>query len=286
MDLSEEKEFDLLAKAIEDTSKHARTLLFILVISSIYVLIVAFSKDVDPAFAFNENLSEKERAAKTILTLPVLDVDVQLSVFFTLSPIVLLGMYLYLHIYVLELNTRLQEYDNLKINCQNISSPRLLLFPWLFIFASQSKSKFSLTLVSNTIIWFLGPLVLLALWIRFVRIGGPTSATPCICSIVSFFSIHSDSTFKKISPQISGFLGIWLVLTTIYFNYDIWDVNLIHDLIYELERLLFELPLLGKFSDYIPLAISTLIYSAICFAIFKFTKTMWSTVKKRLPGKF
>ena len=77
MKIGEDKELELLIKAIEESSKHARNLLFILVVTSLYVLLAAYS----------ESLEDK-------LKLPVLAVDVQTQQFNALSPMIILGVYL------------------------------------------------------------------------------------------------------------------------------------------------------------------------------------------------
>ncbi|MCH8041404.1 MAG: hypothetical protein IH977_13835 [Nitrospinae bacterium] len=198
MNLSEEKEFELLVKSIEDAAKHARSLLFFLVISSVYVLVAAFSKTV----------------AKQI-NLPVLNAPVETSYFFAISPVVILGIYLYLHIYIRELTNRLTVFDSLLVACPNVPSPRLLLFPWLFIFSNQRTNSLFLTLVSNTIIWFFGPIVLFSLWLGYVGQEHISSIIPCLCLIASIFSTTSGHVSQKASGWASGFSGIVLLFITI-----------------------------------------------------------------------
>lgn len=217
--VDEQKEFELLVKSIEEASKHARNLLFVLVVSSIYVLISAFSVAV----------TEK-------LTLPALGVDVSTLEFFAISPVVIVGIYLYMHIYVNQLIRRLQIFDSLNIECKTVTSPRMLLFPWLLIFAttpfeersgnrisgesldiSRRRPRLTSTyvyLVSGLTIWCLGPVVLFALWVRFIGQEQLISIIPCICLIISLFVLSSPFTRGRLVGSVVTFSGLVLILIT------------------------------------------------------------------------
>jgi hypothetical protein len=107
MELSDDKQIELLATSIEESSKHARNLLLTLVVSSLYVLLAAYSTGVH-----------------NTLKLPVLDVDVDTSEFYAISPIIILAIFMYMHIYVSDLRSRLAAFDNLNIPCNGLPSPR------------------------------------------------------------------------------------------------------------------------------------------------------------------
>lgn len=212
--LAESKELDLVLKSIEEASKHARNLLFILVISSIFVLITAYSGGV-----------------KAELLLPVLAVRVKPSEFFVISPVVILCIYAYMHIYVNELKYRISIYDGMNIKLSSSADSRVLLFPWLLTFNSSFPLKLKnlkkdglikranlpslyVYLVSSFLVVLLGPTILFAMWVKFVGNEDPVSIIPCICLIVScFLSLPNINLSKWINVAVTVLSFMFLAIT-------------------------------------------------------------------------
>src|SRR6185437_13941766 len=86
-------------------------------------LVAAFSPDGDKA-----------------IKLPFVGNEVSRDTFFTLSPIVLLSMYLYLQIYVQEIRGRFSRLQEFRLRA-SVPEPlmRDLLFPWLFVMALEAR---------------------------------------------------------------------------------------------------------------------------------------------------
>ncbi len=183
--ITDEKGFDLLVKSIEEASKHARNLLFLLVVTSIYILITAFASETNGK-----------------LKLPIIPGEVPIETFLAISPLVILSIHWYLNIYITDLNYRLTTFDELNVNCHiKIQDPRILLFPWVLTFPDRKNStlkkynqkilgpgsKFfnSARSIFLFIIFALGPIVLHALWIRFLGKGLTISIIPYICGNVA-----------------------------------------------------------------------------------------------------
>ncbi len=226
MKLDEEKEFDLIVNSIAEASKHSRNLLFLLIASSLYVLITAFSNT-----ASNE------------LLLPVFGVTVATKDFFAVSPIVIVAVFLYLHIYVGQLARRLQKYDELTIDLDTNTfspDPRIYLFPWILTFSEFARepryfdktnqlqgysktikirvsenlnrvgplNKFA-PIISNLLIWYLGPLVLVVIWIQFLAQHQLISVIPALCLVIALGILFSEK-YEKLQFYI-----LWIFSSTI-----------------------------------------------------------------------
>ncbi len=225
-----EKEIEFLIKSIEELSKHCRNILFILSISSVYVLIAAFSG----------TLEEK-------LKLPVLNVDVSTGDFFMFSPIIISIVYIYLHIYVRELRDRIFVFKKIDLECKYVPYSEMLLFPWILIFSenyNQSSGKpksgmedhiFLITnLTARFSIWLLGPLVLLALWLQHIGEEKILSIVPCIAVIGSnmaswYYSQRAKSVIITIFIMSGLIIGITLAsipeLRSVFYLDLVWDLT-------------------------------------------------------------
>lgn len=207
MIIDEQKELELLTKSIEEASKHARNILFALVVSSIYVIISAFSQQPGDE-----------------LTLPIMQSKVTKEEFFAFSPIVILFIYAYLHIYVRDLRIRIETFRRTGIECKNIDSPEMLLFPWILNFGyysiytmessapgedierkSRARSSIYIRIVAIFTIWALAPLVLLSLWVKFIQEENTVSMVPFACFGFSLFIMTSSflvRTFANVTIAV------------------------------------------------------------------------------------
>lgn len=229
--LDDEKQFDLLVESISEASKHARNLLFVLVISSLYVLVAAYSGNRSPK-----------------LKLPVLEVEVPTSEFYAISPLIIFGIYMYMQIYVADLRRRLSIFDNLSIECRRLPSPRLVLYPWLLTFASPSgvfdrredaparprrpadsgKPSLYVQIVSMFAVWLLGPAVIFTLWVRFIGHADPTSIIPCACLIGALYSLSPAPGSRRIVTIAITAVGFGLLVTTAASVPDFRDALALH----------------------------------------------------------
>jgi uncharacterized protein YjbI with pentapeptide repeats len=245
--LEKKEEFTLLLKGIEENSKHARSVMFALILACVYVLLSAFSSPVEK---YNENKSttsaqlESTTVQRTI-ELPVIKVKVKDSQFFFFSPLVILIAYLYLHIYIRELRKRLISIQRLIENHKfSIDNPNHFLFPWIVVFAFQARqtktygkidsskeetpapSALSEKLlggdpiiksIANILLWILGPIVLLVLWGLFVGQRDPVSIVPCLSFCLAFCTARytAENRLRTWSRIIITVLGLVFIVFTL-----------------------------------------------------------------------
>jgi hypothetical protein len=194
-----QSELKQLLEGIAENSKHARNILFALVTLSAYVLITAFSGSQEATF----------------IKLPVFEVQVRVGQFFVVGPLAILGAYLYLGIYIRELNARLNRFDSLlRLQQSSVESPALLLYPWMPIFARYGDRRMKL------IAWFafrwLTPTVLLILWTRFVLREDTASIVLWFALLVStWVSFEEAGTESRRGFYIVTVSGLALLLFTL-----------------------------------------------------------------------
>ena len=212
--LDAQKELDLLMTSIEEASKHARNLLLALLVSAVYVLITAYAGTV------SDNLK-----------LPVFDVEVHIGAFYAISPIIVLGIYLYMHVYVGEVKRRLRMFDGVTVECHFVSNARTLLFPWLltfYVYRTTPKAigtpseandddapRLYVSWVSGFIINLLGPLVLFTLWINFVGREDPISIIPCLCFVITLFSVSASTSAGRTGNALATLFGVAILVITL-----------------------------------------------------------------------
>ncbi len=201
--LSHAEEYSILLKGIEELSKQARNILLVLLTTSSYVLVAAFSS----------SITDK-------IKLPLVAIEVDQSLFLAVGPIAILLVYVYLHVYVREFQGRLFRIENFR-NEYNLQlyNPDDMLYPWILGFAVQQQerkkrravqadslgrsnpikyeSQRFLFVFAVALIWFLGPLVLLTLYLRFVNQQQVISLIPCFAIIITLWIGASSVTDIK-----------------------------------------------------------------------------------------
>lgn len=200
--MTAKEEFAQLLKTIEESSRHARGVLFVLVVASMYVVLSAFSASEDQ-----------------MIELPILNVQVSVGAFFVCGPLLILIAYLYLHIYVQDLQDRLREVYSIRAaRRRSLVSLENMLYPWIFVFAFRSRrlrdgrrpeaepdddpdgtthpdaagpslwTGLLIELLAGIGIWILGPAVLLVLWLRFMGEERIVALVPWACFVLSLFA--------------------------------------------------------------------------------------------------
>lgn len=213
-------ELDYLIKSIEETSKHARTVLFLLAAACSYILIAAFG-----GAASEIGVWSMFGAGDDTLRLPMLEIDVSKEQFFMLSPILLLSLYLYLHIYIDELRQRLDTFAAADVKCAKLPDSFMMLFPWIGVFSHPRgnddscqnirKTAWYIKLASGLLIWLMGPMAILALWFKFVLEEKAISIIPCLAVIVAGPIAFRQLWAGRTSSIFQGILGfVFIVATT------------------------------------------------------------------------
>jgi Cdc6-like AAA superfamily ATPase len=217
---STREELSHFLKGVEETAKQARSLLVVLTTACAFVLVAAFSPDVDKA-----------------IRLPFIGNEVSRDTFFTLSPIVLLSMYLYLQVYIQELRGRFSRLQEFRIRT-SVPEPLLrdLLFLWFFIMALETRQTAALSKDAEQfacpgvqtdyevpflypfavfVVWLMGPIVLAVLWILFLREGKSLALIPCGALVLSgtiavrSIRLKMARTTTVVLVIISIFVVIW-----------------------------------------------------------------------------
>lgn len=196
--LDDKEEIGYLISSIEESSKHARTLLFILATTTMYVLLTAFTGEITK-----------------IIELPILNVKMKSADFFLVSPILILFIYVYLHIYITELKKRMDLFDAITIHVRYLPYKRMMLFPWLLTFSNDKcqstiYSK-TITLISKIIFWYYTPVVLILLWGRYINQQDETSLMVFVCVTISLFYVFPIRKDNVLIPAT--------VLTIIVFSF-------------------------------------------------------------------
>jgi hypothetical protein len=173
-----------------------------LLVSSAYILLSAFSK---------QTLDK--------VTLPLVNVTVTTSEFFVVAPLVILGEYLYLHIYIRDLREKLTAFRDAGLALPHPELRDMLPFPWIATFAfSKAKPNIYMRIVTVFLVWLFGPFVLFALWLRFVNQEQLASLIPCSAIIFAVYG-NSESVFgrraTKICCPIAGLLLIFISLISV-----------------------------------------------------------------------
>ncbi|WP_282045572.1 pentapeptide repeat-containing protein [Roseibium album] len=154
------KEFDAKLAHIDAVSKNARgTWLSLIAVLLFSAITVAGVRDQD-YFIYD-----------SALVLPVISVSVPIKSFFYAGPLIVLGLYTYLHLYLIKLWRALATIDAQPARGVWLDD---LVFPWLIsdaaIFlkpgAPKRPFRWLTRLVSFSFLWAAAPLVLLLFWFR------------------------------------------------------------------------------------------------------------------------
>lgn len=225
--LTVQEELAHLLKGVEETCKHARSILFALTTTSAFVLIAA--------------LSDSEEGA---IELPLVGNAIPQGQFFVWGPLLVLALYLYLQVYVQELRGR---FDRLCAFQARLTSavPRDLLFPWLLVIALESERQQRERAASSgplsnadslgraapitalpvpylyplavAIVWLLGPLVLAVLLLEYLQEEKAVAIVPCgafvVAGWVAVVSVRRNRSWVESSAW--GLAGAAVVMVTL-----------------------------------------------------------------------
>ena len=208
-------------KGIEEVTKQARSILVVLTTACAFVLVAAMSPENDKS-----------------IKLPFVGNELPGDTFFTLSPLVILAIYIYLQVYIQELRGR---FARLHEFCARVVIPehliRDLLFPWFFLMALEDRrhaenrndqDQFARSGVravytvpflypfSVFVVWLMGPIVLGVLWVLFLSQGKTLALIPCGALILSgIIAIRSiKSSMQKTISLLVGILFALIGLLT------------------------------------------------------------------------
>ncbi|MBT5185631.1 MAG: hypothetical protein HOM01_02410 [Kordiimonadaceae bacterium] len=156
--ISEEKELEIFLSTVEEASKHTRSLLFLLILTSIYVVVAAYTGD----------------WTSETLVLPIIETEISRRWFFMISPIFILFNYVYFHMFLKDLIKRGEIFRNMDIET-SLLDKKFLFYPWIlppeerdYEIATRSFGyKFTLFWV-NLIFWWYGPFVLLLILLAYI----------------------------------------------------------------------------------------------------------------------
>lgn len=203
----EEKELEYFLQTFEEASKHTRFLLFILLLSSVYVVVAAYTGDWQ----------------SETLNLPILDTEISRRWFFGISPIFILFNYVYFHLYLKDLIGRGQIFRDLDIECSLVEK-RFLLFPWMLPPKKEDQdpktrslnSKFMLFCINLTFWWF-GPAVLLAILMAYIFQQDIAALVPyvCFCLSILHYVMNSRVAKSKFKKFFMIYLSLFLFFITI-----------------------------------------------------------------------
>ncbi len=205
--IRDEKELEYFLKSFEEASKHVRFLLFLLLLSSIYVVIAAYTGNWQ-----NETL-----------VLPLLEAEISRRWFFGISPMFILFNYVYFHLYLKDLITRGLIFRNLDIECSLVEK-RFLLYPWMLPPDKENQDPKTrsfnqrfLVFCINMIFWWSGPAVLLAILMAYIFQQDIAALVPyvCFCLSILHYVLNSrvaKSNFKKF---FMTYLSLFLFFITI-----------------------------------------------------------------------
>jgi len=208
--LDPEKELEYFLETIAEASRHVRSLLFILFLSSIYVVVAAYTGDWQ----------------SETLILPIVEAEISRRWFFIISPIFILFNYVYMHLYLKDLIKRGEMFYNLPIETSFVAK-NYLGFPWILPMEegdrdpkTRSLSRKFMNFCLDIAFWWYGPAVLLAILMAYIFQQDIAALVPYICfclSILHYFmnSRFEKSTYKKfLTAYLSAFL-FFITLTAV-----------------------------------------------------------------------
>lgn len=206
--LSEEKQFEYFLATIEEASRHVRSLLFILLITSIYVVVAAYTGD----------------WKSETLMLPIVEAEISRRWFFIISPIFILFNYVYMHLYLKDLMKRGMLYNKLDVET-TLMDKRFFLFPWVLpIGSGMGRSNITkyfgrklLNFCVDIIFWWYGPFVLLVILMAYIFQQDIAALVPYVCFCLSIIHYVMNSRFQKtvFSKFLMTYLSLFLFFITL-----------------------------------------------------------------------
>jgi uncharacterized protein YjbI with pentapeptide repeats len=149
---------------VEQISRNARTILFSTLLACVYTWLTV-ATTTDPLLLTNSISSP----------LPIIRTEIPIAGFFWVAPLILLGLYLYFHIYLQRLWENLAELPAVFPDGTRLDKKA---YPWLLngLVARQfkrlrnSRPQFSRlqTVLSVLLAWWTVPITLLVLWLRYL----------------------------------------------------------------------------------------------------------------------
>ncbi len=210
--LSPDKEIDLIIKSIGEASKHSRAVLLVLLVSALYILLSAFSGHAI------ENVE-----------LPILKITVSNQLFLSVSPVLILALYLYLHICIGDLRRRLRIFEQLNLPLRFAPFAGMLVFPSIITlgFAGPrgrdllrradgempelALSSLYVFVVVIFVVWVFAPLILLTLWLRFIGQQQLVSLIPCAAIIAALYGSSGGAARSKLSGIMGAIISVTLL---------------------------------------------------------------------------
>lgn len=208
--IGEEKEIEYFLRTIEEASKHVRSLLFLLLLTSIYVVVAAYTGD----------------WKSETLILPILDAEISRRWFFAISPIFILFNYVYMHLFLKDAIKRGEIYSNLPIETTLIPKG-YLIFPWFLPISEEDKDPTTrsfgrrfIMFCIDLIFWWYGPAVLLIILMAYIFHNDIAALVPYVCFCLSIIHYVVNSRFTKSNFTIFrlayfSFLLLFITLTAI-----------------------------------------------------------------------
>lgn len=185
--IGEEKELEIFLGTIEEASKHVRSLLFLLLLTSVYVVVAAYTGDWQTE----------------TLVLPILDAEISRRWFFIISPIFILFNYVYLHLFLKDAMRRWEIFFSLPFETTLIPK-NYLTFPWFLPISEEDKNpatrSFGNRFVNfgvDIIFWWYGPFVLLIILMAYIFHNDAAALVPYVCFCLSIIHYVANSRFSK-----------------------------------------------------------------------------------------
>lgn len=204
--ISEEKELDYFLSTIEEASKHVRLLLFMLLLTSIYVVVAAYTGDWQ----------------SDTLVLPILETEISRRWFFAISPIFILFNYVYMHLYLKDLINRGMLFRKLPLETSLVDK-KYLSYPWVLPMdeadrdpKTRSFNRRFLNFCVDLIFWWSGPAVLLVILIAYNFQRDIAALVPYTCFCLSILHYVMNSRFEKSNYKkfLMAYASIFLLFIT------------------------------------------------------------------------
>ncbi len=206
--ISQEKEFEYFLSTIEEASRHVRSLLFILLITSIYVVVAAYTGD----------------WTSDTLLLPIVEAEISRRWFFIISPIFILFNYVYMHLYLKDLMKRGFLFNKFPVETRYVDK-RYFIFPWILplgagVDRGKGPKKFGhwlLNICADIAFWWYGPMVLLAILMAYIFQQDIAALVPYVCFCLSIIHYVMNSRFQKtaFAKFLMTYLAFFLFFITL-----------------------------------------------------------------------
>jgi hypothetical protein len=145
------------------------------------------------------------------------------------SPILILALYLYLHICIGDLRRRLRIFEQLNLRLRFAPFAGMLVFPSIITLAfagprgrdllqradgempELALSSLYVFVVVIVVVWGFAPLILLALWLRFIGQQQMVSLIPCAAVIAALYGSSGGAARSKLSGIMGAIISTALL---------------------------------------------------------------------------